>query len=78
MVTLKSVKPGTILLASITLLDAYQTFNANPTFLNYVHRPENLSLHFFQLAKFFLPLIKSVLLVTPIIKFQGLCPTVSF
>ena len=77
MVTVKSVEPGIIHLASITLLDAYQTFYANPTFLNYVHRPEILSLHFFKLVKFFLPLTKSVLLVTPVIKFQSFCPTVS-
>ena len=54
MVTVKSVEPGDNCLASITLLAGYQTFYANPTFLNYVHRSDILSLYFFQLVKFFL------------------------
>ena len=54
MVTVKSVESGDIVSASMTLLAGYQTFYANPTFLNYVHRPDILSLYFFQLVQFFI------------------------
>ena len=78
MVTVKSVEPGDNSFSINHIIRCISNFLRNPTFLNYVHRPEILSLHFFQLVTFFLPLTKSILLVTPIIRFQSFCPTVSF
>ena len=54
MVTVKSVEPGDNCFSINHILAGYQTFYANPTFINYVHRPDILSLYFFQLVKFFL------------------------
>ena len=43
MVTVKSVESGDNSFSINHIIDAYQIFYANPTFLNHVHRPEILS-----------------------------------
>ena len=79
MVTVKSVEPGDNSFSINHIIRCISNF-LRKSYLSQLcpYRPEILSLHFFQLVKFFLPLTKSVFLVTPIINFQSFCPTVSF